>query len=576
VKYPTPAIVSQHAVRRLPRLAIWLFCLAYVVPGFLGREVWKGGEFNAFGHMLALAEGQSDWFHIEIWGKVPELRALLPYWIGAWAIQLANALGIDGLSASLAVRIPYAFLLSFTLLIVWYSAYYFARTPQAQPVNFAFGGEASPKDYARTIADGALLGLIASLGLALLSHEASPILAQLTFISLAFYAIAILPFHAIKGWVALIIGFAGLTLSGAPAYSQILLLGCIVFQIIHDKQNQQHSFHLWGLIALSAGLFALSHKLELWESHLRPNPFGADNLKGFGNLIIWFIWPLWPLTLWTLWIWRQHWVSMRLSRHLIIPLWFALTSIVSSFLTYTSEDTMLLALPALSILASFALPTFKRSASALVDWFTLIFFTGCAIIIWVVWLSMHTGIPPQPAINVARLASGFIPSFTWISLICAVIATLLWMGLVAWRIGRNRHPLWKSVILPAGGAALCWLLLMTLWLPLLNYARSYQPWITQVRTMMNQQGAPAQNCIMTYGLNLGQMSAFHYYAGYQISSLDDISKPQKAICEWLLIDSDLRPELSTVVHLKEWQRIGSVKRPADRDENVILYKRWQK
>jgi hypothetical protein len=31
-----------------------------------------------------------------------------------------------------------------------------------------------------------------------------------------------------------------------------------------------------------------------------------------------------------------------------------------------------------------------------------------------------------------------------------------------------------------------------------------------------------------------------------------------------------------VVHLKEWQRIGSVKRPADRDENVILYKRWQK
>ena len=55
------------------------------------------------------------------------------------------------------------------------------------------------------------------------------------------------------------------------------------------------------------------------------------------------------------------------------------------------------------MLAAFALPTLRRSLSALIDWFTLLFFTGCAIIIWVVWLAMHTGVPPQPATNVARL-----------------------------------------------------------------------------------------------------------------------------------------------------------------------------
>jgi hypothetical protein len=69
------------------------------------------------------------------------------------------------------------------------------------------------------------------------------------------------------------------------------------------------------------------------------------------------------------------------------------------------------------------------------------------------------------------------------------------------------------------------------------------------------------------------MTAFHYFAGYDIAPLDEISHPQKASCEWLMIDSDLRPELASVVRLKDWQRVGAVKRPADRDENVILYQR---
>ena len=70
---PTPAIVPQSAVRRLPRIALWLFCAAYVLPGLFGREPWKGNEFTAFGHMLALAQGASDWFNPQIWGQTPEL-----------------------------------------------------------------------------------------------------------------------------------------------------------------------------------------------------------------------------------------------------------------------------------------------------------------------------------------------------------------------------------------------------------------------------------------------------------------------------------------------------------------------
>jgi hypothetical protein len=56
---PSPAIVAQAAVRRLPRLALWLFCAAYVVPGFLGRAPWKSADMTAAGRCaFALLAGR--------------------------------------------------------------------------------------------------------------------------------------------------------------------------------------------------------------------------------------------------------------------------------------------------------------------------------------------------------------------------------------------------------------------------------------------------------------------------------------------------------------------------------------
>src|SRR5947209_442455 len=80
---PTPAIVSQDAVRRLPRAALLLFCIAYVVPGFIGRDPWKNADIAGFGYMLALARGAGSWFAPLLAGQPPEFDALLPYWIGA-------------------------------------------------------------------------------------------------------------------------------------------------------------------------------------------------------------------------------------------------------------------------------------------------------------------------------------------------------------------------------------------------------------------------------------------------------------------------------------------------------------
>ncbi|NBW67641.1 MAG: hypothetical protein EBR47_02850 [Betaproteobacteria bacterium] len=568
---PTPAIVAQNAVRPLPRLALWLFCLAYLVPGLVGREPWKGEELQVFGQMLALAQGQSDWLHPTVWGQTLPLDAPLAYWMGAWAIGLAPS----WLSAGSAARIPFALLLALTLFSTWQGAYYLGLGARAQPVAFAFGGEAKPKDYARSIADSATLALIACLGLALLAHEATPMLMQLSFFGCAFFGASALPYHPIKSAVALVVALMGLSLSGAPTLSVLLATG-VALIIFFDKENKDRPrlpIYAFALLACALGIATTAHYFGLFHWRLSTMERSWNDWRGLFDLLVWFMWPAWPLVLWTLWQWRRQWVSQNWSRHLVLPLWFMALGICVALMTRTEDQTLMLALPPMATLAAFALPTFRRSFSAFIDWFTLIFFTGCAFIIWVIWIAMQTGWPPQPAANVARLAPGFIPSFSGLAFLFALIATTLWAWLVRWRVGRHRQAMWKSLVLPSGGAALCWLLLMSLWLPLLDFARSYVPWVEQIQQSMKTQDASTPGCLMTYGLNVGQMTAFHYHGGFEIIPLDNAESPQNASCRWLLVDNDSRPELAQVAHIKEWRRVETIKRPANKNEDVTLYLR---
>ena len=84
----SPALVTQKAVQRLPRWALLLFCAAYVIPGLFGRDPWKNEDIASFGHMWSLALGQASWLHPNVGGVLPTSGGVLPYWLGAWAIEL--------------------------------------------------------------------------------------------------------------------------------------------------------------------------------------------------------------------------------------------------------------------------------------------------------------------------------------------------------------------------------------------------------------------------------------------------------------------------------------------------------
>ncbi|MES2632847.1 MAG: hypothetical protein V4669_07740 [Pseudomonadota bacterium] len=552
---PTPAIVAQEAAGRLPRLALLLFCVAYVVPGFIGREPWKSQDITGFGYMFELARGGSSWFAPSLLGQPPEFDGLLPYWLGALAIQVTPS----GLAPDLGVRLVFALLLALTLVATWYAVYHLSRTPLAQPVPFAFGGEASTTDYSRAIADAGLLALIACLGLAQLSHETTPALAQVAFTAVAFFAMAALPRKPLEGGLGLGLGLTCLALSGAPVLALLFGAGGLVVSLLPDDEDglvRRRVVVMVYAIALTMTL-AVTASLDLWHWRINDTALARDWTTQ-GRLFIWFTWPAWPFALWTIWRWRRQ----LLARHLALPLWITIVCIVTAFLTPASDRSLLLALPPLATLAAFALPTLSRSVAALIDWFTLLFFSGCAFIIWVVWISMQTGVPPKPAANVAKLAPGFEPSFSFIAFACALAATVAWALLVKWRTGRHRVVIWKSLVLPAGGAALCWVLLMTLWLPVLDYARGYTPVVRGITRHIDKPG-----CVEVFGLTRSEIAAFRYHGNLEMRPAE-----RKGVCPWMLVDDELRWTLPFAIDMSGWKLIVRVRRPTDAKDNVVLYR----
>ena len=561
---PSPAIVSQEAARRAPRAVLLALCLAYVLAGFVGRGPWKGADVASLGYMLALLEGDwPQWLAPHMLGQGAD--ALLPHWLGALSIRALAPLGVP---AALAARLPFALMLVGTLAATWGAVRHLALEPGAQPVAFAFGGEAAPGDYAHALADGALLALIATLGLAEGAHEAAPAAAQLCFAALAFYALAVQPRHDARALVLLALALAALALSGAPrlalGYAALALLG-----VPRQWSRRRRRRTLTALLTLAAALALLVWRLHVLRAAALAEPqwrTGAEGWLSLLRLLLWFTWPAWPLALWTLWRWRRQFFSAH--RHLRLPLALAAVPLLAAVFTTAGARTLLLALPALAALAALALPTFSRAAAAFIDWFTVLFFTGWGIVIWVVWVAMMTGIPAKPAANVARLAPHYTPLFQWPAFAAAVVGTGAWLALARWRTGRHRAALWKSLALPAGGAALCWLLLMTLWLNALDYGRCYEGQMRAVQQAMVEAGASQPACVQVWGLGEVQLAAARVHGHWRLRAATD----EAAHCPWLLIDARVRGALPQAL-AGQWEEWSSVPRPADKDESLLLLRR---
>ena len=528
-----------------------MFCAAYVLPGVFGRDPWKSADITAFGYMVNIAEGRTPWLAPTV-GGLPADAALLPYWLGASFIKLLG----PWLDPALAARVPFALLLVLVLVLTWYATYHLASTEAAQPLPFAFGGEASPVDYARAIADGALLALIASLGLLQLGHETTPELVQLASVALFIYALAASPFRGRQPKFAVLAALPALAASGAPAIAVALGgVGAVICRASGYEPARRFVPWIAAGTALSAVTASLLGAWGWRVGAAAPSLSGAWELM---RLLAWFTWPAWPLALWTVWRWRGHFSD----RHIAIPLGCVGVCLVACIVMGGSERALMLGLPPLAVLAAFALPTLQRSTAAAIDWFSVCLFTLCAAVIWVIYTSMQTGVPAQPAANIARLAPGYPPSFSPLALGLALLGTLAWLWLVKWRTGRNRHPLWKSLVLPASGVALCWLLVMTLLLPPLDHARSYRSLVQRIA-----QQVPTGACVAAPGVPRAQLVALEHLGRYRVDGVTPIAATP---CEFALqAESRNAPSAPG----PGWKLLARERRNTSDDEITAVYRR---
>jgi hypothetical protein len=140
---------------------------------------------------------------------------------------------------------------------------------------------------------------------------------------------------------------------------------------------------------------------------------------------------------------------------------------------------------------------------------------------------------------------------------------LAWAWLVKWRVGRHRAAIWKSLVLPAGGSVLCWLLLMTLWLPMLDFARGYTTLVNRAMVVMRQP-----SCVHAHSLSRSQIAAFQFHGPVRVRPVTP-----RAECGWLVMDKDAVKEFPISFDLTPWTLHSTLRHPADRNEDLLIYQR---
>jgi hypothetical protein len=553
-------IVTQDTVARLPRTALLLLCVLYAVPGFFNHEPWRDEESLALARMLA--------------ATVPSFADLTTF-IGNLSIGLfANVL-----NPAIAARAPFVALLLGSFALLWYSCYHFAREDAAQPAELPFGGEAHGVDYARAVADGALLAFMACLGLAEKGHQAAPALGQLFAICTLLYGLAAQRAEPRKSIFALLLSVLLLCGFGAPGMALTLSLALLSLQISQPARiSASKAGNALVISALAIGSFvsALAWLILPREASLIATIKQFD-FSSLLSLSVWFLWPLWFIVAFGVWrlssskrsqaseLTSQAAPRKRWPWHFSAPvLVFVLMLIASSF-SADQDGSLFPALPALAIASALMLALMPRSVLAAIDWFALALFTGAAAFVWMLWIAARTGVPAPINGNIERFYPGFREAAVWpfqaLPFTLAVAATLGWLALVFWRTSRARKPLWKGMVLTAGGVTLTWLLLQTLGAPILNASRTFSPVVKTI-----DSAVPRGSCITSINISDAHQFLLSYGSSSTYGKVDER-------CDYALVRHTRTQSPHYFLSHEGWTLQWSVRRPSEREEIFSLFKR---
>nr|WP_314542137.1 glycosyltransferase [uncultured Massilia sp.] len=580
-----PVRLPAAATLALPRWALYALGLLYILPGLIGRDPWKD-DAASFGIMWTMAHGSfQDWLLPNVAGLPITDEGPLAFWLGALCIKLFGWLVGDVMGA----RMSTIGIFVLGTVSLWHTAFHLGRRAEAQPLRLAFGGQPEPADYGRTLADTAVLIYLGSLGLLLHSHETLAVTLQGALLSwFLFRSVRLIEEMTTRNALLVGVALGALAITRGFAPPLVLIAALYLCTRMLKMASAPTLRHLgqaacvgvlvpmiWVVPSAIVRPYGIEPVTEwmAWNASQLSIP-GWLSLKAFFRVGVWYFWPAWPFAAWAAWAWRRQ----RGLLHIILPTCFVgvLALLILCDPVPESGDLLKL-LPPMALMAAFGLPTMKRGAINAIDWFSVMVLTLLGGLIWLFWVAKLTGWPAQLAKNALKLVPGFKPEVGLVAVTVAAIATIGWIFLVHWRLSRQPSVLWRAVVLSSGGLILLWVLLMTLFLPDLNYARSYASVAQQIAARL-----PADaDCIDT-NVGSAQRASFAYFGHLPFARVDGTS------CSYMLLQDSIRnPTQHTPIQNgapvrggavapfrpRDWTLLWEGRRPSDRDERFRLYRR---
>lgn len=532
--------VSPSVQNEKPWLLL-LLCAFWLLPGLLGHDPWKPYENSSIEIIRQISVGSGHWALPSMAGLVQLDVAPLYYWC---ASLLAYATGWLGVSMHDAARLSSGIWVALALWGVGLAA-----------------SELHGRSYGRV----AVVALIGSIGLLQWGHHISPAVVALAAFAWQLYALALarrrpLPAGALLGlsWLVLLLG--------ATWGEALLAMACALSMLLFAERRTA----AYAAALVSAWVIAVPLGL-LWPLSLyrkAPDLFdiwlGSQSLGLYGgithlqlfhklgylpSIVAWFAFPVLPLALWAFWSFRRQLSESRwqllILQTIMVTLWLLFAGRLSA------AQALLLLVP-LAVSAAGGVDELRRGAASSLFWFGSFTFGALALALWGSWLALQFGWPDSWIAFVRKYGHMSSPAMG-VGVLFALGISAAWVHMLL----RNRPFGRRAVTAWACGLTLSWGLLVSLWFPWLDLAKSYREVGVEVAKVVNS----APDCVAARFGGDEQRGGIAYFSQLDLRS----SVPTSQACNWVLTQHSAQ--------LQSWTLRWEGGRPGEKNERFYLYQR---
>lgn len=355
-----------------------------------------------------------------------------------------------------------------------------------------------------------VLILIGCIGLLPVAHFLNPASAVFAALSLVFCGYSLTRRRVIAA-VLLGTGWTLTALSAGYLLAAAFILPAVVLTVLPSWRDKRLPLTLIGALAVALPLMTVYPLLlaktqpVLFQQWLDAHAFGvfggirhlqtAFSLPYYLKNLLWFALPALPLAVWT--VCRTR--ILQTDWGIFGSLWITVAAILLSLNPQRQADHLVWLLPPLALFGAAQLDQLRRGAAAFINWFGIMAFGLFAVFLWTGFFAMNYGWPAKLAERAAYFSPYYRPDIDPMPLIVALLFTPLWIWAITRRHIRGR----QAVTNWAAGVTLTWALLMTLFLPWLDAAKSHAPVVSRLENALpadvRQQLTDGIECLSVAG-----------------------------------------------------------------------------